>query len=427
MSIKAAEQKFVYDPSDPAIMADPFPVYDRLREEDPVHWSPYLKAWVITRYADVRDLLLSDNLSVNRLTNFYRNLPPREAVILKEIIHYLNLWLVFRDPPDHTRLRRIMRHAFTAEAIEQMRPNIEDISQILLNRLDRNSTNKVDLIGDYASRLPAYVIMDLLGVPRDMMDDFKKWSDDMSVFIGGARNSLDKYERAAGGCKNMAAYFQKLIKERQENPRPGFLMDLINANEEGDRLSDDELIASCILVLFAGHETTTNLIGNAVRLMLEYPDQLEQLLANPDLIDCAIEEVMRFDGPTNALVRVVAQDHEFYGKQLNQGERVFVLVNSANRDPRAFEAPEIFDIRREQNRHLTFGQGIHVCMGAKLAREEGKVALQALLNRFPNMVLDPEDRPDWIDAMVPRGMSRLPVVIKPSHCDRSSTHETRNF
>lgn len=415
MSLKGAKQNFVYDPSDPVIMADPFPVYDKLREEDPVHWSPSLKAWVITRYADVRDLLLSDNLSVNRLTKFYSDLPPRQAAILKDIIYYLNLWLVFRDPPDHTRLRRIMRHAFTAEAIEQMRPNIEEISQILLDRTDLNVGNKVDLIRDFASRLPAYVIMDLLDVPRDMMDDFKEWSDNMSVFIGGARNSLDKYERAAEGCQKMAAYFKKLINERQANPRPGFLMDLINAHEEGDTLSEDELVASCILILFAGHETTTNLIGNAARLMLEYPDQMDQLLANPRLIHGAIEEVMRFDGPTNALVRVVSQDHELHGKQLHQGERVFVMVNSANRDPRAFEAPGVFDIRREQNRHLTFGQGIHVCMGAKLAREEGRVALQALLKWLPYMVLDPEDMPAWIDAMVPRGMSRLPVVIKPSH------------
>ena len=415
MSVKEADKNFVYDPSDPIIMADPFPIYDKLREEDPVHWSPCLKSWVITRYSDVRDPLLSDNLSVNRLTKFYSNLPPRQAAILKDIIHYLNLWLVFRDPPDHTRLRRIMRHAFTAEAIVQMRPNIEEISQILLDRIDRNAVNKVDLIGDFASRLPAHVIMDLLGVPRDMMDDFKKWSDDMSVFIGGARNSLDKYERAADGCQKMAAYFQNLIKVCQANPQLGFLMDLINANEEGDTLSDDELVASCILILFAGHETTTNLIGNAARLMLEYPDQLNQLLANPDLIHSAIEEVMRFDGPTNALVRVVSKDHELHGKQLHEGERVFVMVNSANRDPRAFVAPQVFDIRRQQNRHLTFGQGIHVCMGAKLSREEGRVALQALLKRFPYMVLDPDDTPDWIDAMVPRGMSRLPVVVKPSH------------
>lgn len=402
----------VYDPSDPGVMANPFPVYARLREEDPVHWSPSVKSWIITRYTDVRDLLLSDQLSVNRLVQFYSALPPKEAALLKDIIHYLNLWLAFRDPPDHTRLRRIMRHAFTASAIEAMRPNVVDITEMLLDRLQAQGRNDIDLIKEFALQLPAFVIMDLLDVPRDMLDEFKEWSDDMAVFIGGARNSGDKYERAARGCQKMSAYFRQLITERAANPRPGFLTDLINARDEGDRLSDDELVATCILVLFAGHETTTNLIGNATLLLLRHPEQLARLRAEPDLIDSAIEEVMRFDGPTNALVRVVAQDHELHGKTLREGERVFVMVNSANRDPRIFDKPDSFDILRKQNRHLTFGQGIHLCLGAKLAREEGRIAVKALLNRFPDMCLNPDEAPEWLDAMVPRGTRRLPVRLK---------------
>lgn len=189
-------------------------------------------------------------------------------------------------------------------------------------------------------------------------------------------------------------------------------MDLINARDDGDKLSDDELVATCILVLFAGHETTTNLIGNATLLLLRHPDQLQKLHAEPSLIDGAIEEVMRFDGPTNALVRVVARDHQLHGKTLKEGERVFVMVNSANRDPRAFDEADTFNIQRKQNRHLTFGQGIHLCLGAKLAREEGRVAVQALFNRFPNMDLDQVEGPEWLDAMVPRGTRRLPVRLR---------------
>ncbi len=412
--MKTAEMPaaLVYDPSDPAVMADPFPVYARLREEDPVHWSPSLKSWIVTRYTDVRDLLLSDNLSVNRLMQFYTALPPQDAVLLRDIIHYLNLWLAFRDPPDHTRLRRILRHAFTADAIEQMRPNIEEITDHLLDRLAEKGGDRIDLIREFAQQLPAYVIMDLLDVPRDMLASFKEWSDDMAVFIGGARNSDDKYERAARGCRLMSGYFRDLIVERTANPRPGFLMDLINARDEGDKLSDDELVATCILILFAGHETTTNLIGNATLMLLRHPHELARLRADPALIDSAIEEVMRFDGPTNALVRVVAQDHDLHGRHLREGERVFVMVNSANRDPRAFDTPDIFDITRRQNRHLTFGQGIHLCMGAKLAREEGRVAVQKLFDRFPDLALDPEEGPEWLDAMVPRGTRRLPVRLR---------------
>lgn len=401
----------IYDPSDPGVMANPFPVYARLRDEDPVHWSPSLKSWIITRYHDVRDMLLSDHLSVNRLVQFYSALPPKEAALLKDIIHYLNLWLAFRDPPDHTRLRRIMRHAFTAKAIEDMRPNIEDITEMLLDRMEANGSDQVDLIREFALQLPAFVIMDLLDVPRDMLDAFKEWSDDMAVFIGGARNSGDKYERAARGCQKMSSYFRELIAERTKTPKPGFLMDLINARDDGDKLTDDELVATCILILFAGHETTTNLIGNATLLLLRHPDQLARLRADAALIDSVIEEVLRFDGPTNALVRAVAQDHQLHGKHLREGERVFVMVNSANRDPRMFDQADTFDITRRQNRHLTFGQGIHLCLGAKLAREEGRVAVQALITRFPDLALDPDEGPEWLDAMVPRGTRRLPVRL----------------
>ena len=412
MTATPQPQDIVYDPSDPAVMANPFPVYAKLREADPVHWSPSLKSWIITRYTDVRDLLLSDHLSVNRLIQFYKALPPADAALLKDIIHYLSLWLAFRDLPDHTRVRRIMRHAFTAKAIEEMRPNVVEITDMLLDRLEASGKNDVDLIREFALQLPAFVIMDLLDVPRDMLDDFKEWSDDMAVFIGGARNSGDKYTRAARGCAKMSTYFRQLIRERTANPKPSFLMDLINARDAGEKLSDDELVATCILVLFAGHETTTNLIGNAALLLMRHDDQRAKLRENPELIDSTIEEVLRFDGPTNALVRVVAQDHELHGCKMREGQRVFVMVNSANRDPRIFDDADRFDISRQQNRHLTFGQGIHLCLGAKLAREEGRVAVKRLFDRFPDLALDPDEPPAWLDAMVPRGTRRLPVRLK---------------
>ena len=412
MTVAPKSVDIIYNPSDPMVMANPFPVYAQLRKEDPVHWSPSLKSWIITRYADVRDLLLSDHLSVKRLTQFYKALPPADAAMLKDIIRYLDLWLAFRDPPDHTRVRRIMRHAFTAKAVEETRPNIIEITDMLLNRLEETSTNNIDLIREFALQIPAFVIMDLLDIPRDMLDDFKEWSDDMAVFIGGARSSGNKYERAARGCKKMSDYFRQLIQERAADPKPGFLMDLINARDEGEKLSDDELIATCILVLFAGNETTTNLIGNAALLLMQHKDQCRKLRDNPDLLNSMIEEVLRFDGPTNALVRVVAQDHELHGRQLRQGERVFVMINSANRDPCVFDNADDFDITRQQNRHLTFGQGIHLCLGAKLAREEGRIAVQRLFDRFPELALDPDTPPTWLDAMVPRGTRHLPVRLK---------------
>ena len=262
MTSEHASRPLVYDAGDPAVMADPFPLYARLRDEDPVHWSPAMKSWVITRYEDVQKLLVGDAMSVNRLVAFYKALPGERAELLSEIVHYLNRWVAFRDPPEHTRMRRVMRHAFTTPAVEAMRPDIEKIVAMLLDRLEAGP-DQIDLIGDYALLVPAYVIMDMLGVPRERLDEVKGWSDDMATFISGSRNIPDKYDRAARGCAAMAAYFRELIAEREANPRPGFLTDLIEARDEGDRLSQEELIATCILVLFAGHETTTNLIGNA--------------------------------------------------------------------------------------------------------------------------------------------------------------------
>ena len=412
MTSEHASRPLVYDAGDPAVMADPFPLYARLREEDPVHWSPAMKSWVITRYEDVQKLLVGDAMSVNRLVAFYQALPGERAELLSEIVHYLNRWVAFRDPPEHTRMRRVMRHAFTTPAVEAMRPGHREDRRrsMLLDRLEAGP-DQIDLIRDFALLVPAYVIMDMLGVPRERLDEVKGWSDDMATFISGSRNIPDKYDRAARGCAAMAAYFRELIAEREANPRPGFLTDLIEARDEGDRLSQEELIATCILVLFAGHETTTNLIGNAVLALLKHPEELARLRADPSLIDAAIEEALRWDGPTNGLVRVMARDVEIGGKVLKEGQRVFLMINAANRDGRVFDDPDRFDIARTPNRHMTFGQGIHICIGARLAREEGRIAVGALVQRFPGLALEPGVELEWIDAMVPRGTRALPVRL----------------
>ena len=399
----------IFDPSNPEHMANPYPALSRLRAEDPVHWHPVMKSWIVTRYADVRDLLLSDGLSAERLLGFYRKLPTDDAEKLREIVHYLNLWIAFRDPPDHTRMRRIMRHAFTGRAMQAIETGIAPVVNLLLDRLE--GRGRIDFIADYALQVPAFVIMDLLNIPRERLDEFKRWSDDMAVFIGGARRADDKYTRAQRGCQEMAGFFRALIADLRAAPRPGFVMDLIEARDQGDQLSDDEIVATCILVLFAGHETTTNLIGNCALTFLRHPEQLERFLAEPDLTASAIEEVMRFDGPSMGLVRAVAREHDFHGKTLREGDRVFVMITGANRDPEVFENPDVFDIARTPNRHLTFGQGIHLCIGARLAREEGKLAVRRFFERFPGAKLT-DETPEWRDAMVPRGLVRLALDLK---------------
>ena len=395
----------VYDPADPAVMANPHPALARLRAEDPVHWSPALKSWLITRHDDVRALLLGDALSVGKLASFYRALPPREAELLRDIVHYLGLWLPFQDPPDHTRMRRIMRHAFQGPAIAAIEGGVAPVVDHVLDRID--GRGRIDFVADYALQVPAFVIMDLLGVERAMLDEFKRWSDDLAVFISGARRSEDKYERAARGCREMSAYFKDLIAERRARPRADFLGDLIAARDEGDALSEDELIASCILILFAGHETTTNLIGCAAHALLTHPAELTRFRAEPALTTSAIEEVMRWDGPSNCLVRAVARGHELRGRRLEEGQRVFVSIAAANRDPAMFPEPERFDVARNPRGHLTFGQGVHACIGASLAREEGRVAVRRFFDRFPRAALPEGGVVEWIDAMVPRGPRRL--------------------
>ncbi len=400
----------IYDPSNPEILANPYPYLSYLRRKDPVHWNNSLKSWVITRYDDVRKILSEDFITVDRLNRFYRKLPGKEAKLLEEIIKYLNLWAAFRNPPDHTRMRKIMMVAFTRKSINQMEPVIRKITEFTLNKLDRG--DEIDLVEKFSSPIPALTIMHLLGVPTEMLEDFKSWSDDMSKFIGGSRNDTQKYEKAANGCKQMVSFFKNIISERKANPTDGFLMDLINATAEDEKFSDDELIATCMLVLFAGHETTTNLISNGIFTLIKNPKELKRFVSDPNLIDATIEEIMRFDGPTNSLVRNVAKDHKFHDKNMKEGDRVFAMVSSANRDEAAFVEPNSFIINRSPNRHLTFGFGPHLCIGATLAREEGRIAISSLFRKFKKISLRNDTSFDWIDAMVPRGLKRLSVVLK---------------
>ncbi|OUX41388.1 hypothetical protein CBE37_04865 [bacterium TMED277] len=402
----------IYDPSDPETLSNPYPYFSYLRRTDPVHWNNSLKSWVITKYDDVRKILSEDFITVDRLNRFYSKLPGKEAKLLEEIIKYLNLWAAFRNPPDHTRMRKIMMVAFTRKSINQMEPIIRKITEFTLDKLDNENEIEVDLVEKFSSPIPALTIMHLLGVPTEMLENFKSWSDDMSKFIGGSRNDKKKYEKAANGCKQMVSFFKNIIAERRENPAEGFLMDLINATVENEKFSDDELIATCMLVLFAGHETTTNLISNGILTLIKNPKELEKFISNPNLIDATIEEIMRFDGPTNSLVRNIAKDHKFHDKNMKEGDRVFAMVSSANRDETVFENPDSFIIDRSPNRHLTFGFGPHLCIGATLAREEGRIALSSLFKRFPKISLKSDSSFEWVDAMVPRGLKKLSVVLK---------------
>ena len=397
-----------FDPADAAVRRNPFPIFARLQDEDPVHWSPALRAWVLTRYEDVRQMLLSDTLSPDRLRPFYAQLQGERRDTLSEVMRYMSLWMVFRDPPEHTRLGKLVGTVFNLKALEAM---AEPVGRVVDHLLDQLPTDQpVDWAQQVAAPLPAYVIMDMLKIPYAAFPELKEASDELRAFIGGARADGDRYATARRGAERLASFFRALIAERRAAPGDDFVSRMIAARDEGGRLSEDELIATCMLVLFAGHETTTHLLGNAVHALLDHPDQLQRLRDEPGLINSAVEEFLRYDGPSHALARVVKTDHEVDGKLLKAGDRVFGFANAGNRDPRAFTDPQGLDIGRTPNRHLTFGFGLHFCMGAPLARIEGQQCIGRLLQRFKRIERAPGE-PEWIDALAMRGVSRLPVQL----------------
>jgi cytochrome P450 len=398
-----------YLPNDPAILADPFPLYRRLRDEDPVHWSPLLKAWVLTRYEDVKRVCLDSNMSSDRLRPFFATLPSGEATRISELIRYLTLWMVFRDPPEHTRLRKLAAKVFNVRSINALRPGIESLTAWLLDSVAERE--EFDFISEFAGPLPALVIMDMLGVPRGELSLLKRLSDEMALFIGSTRDSPEKYARAETATRDMAELFRVLIAARRARPQRDLLSELISAEEDGDRLSDDELVATCIILLFAGHETTTHHIANSLAALLRFPQQLRELRKDPALAAPAVEELLRYDGPIGALVRIVRQEHSLHERTLQRGQRVFLLMNAANRDSRAYADPDALDLRRHGPPHLTFGFGPHICLGFPLARLEGQIALPAVLARW--RAIEPAaEHPEWVDSMVLRGMKAFPVRVK---------------
>jgi cytochrome P450 len=398
----------VFDPADEAVRRDPFAVFARLRDEDPVHWSPALKTWVVTRYDDVRDVAMSADLSPNRLAPFYASLRDERRSMLAEVMRYLSVWLVFRDPPEHTRLRRLLNGVVNPKLVAAMRPSIRRVVDEVLERVA--GRDEIDFASEVAALVPAWVILDMLGIARERFDEIKVWSDDMRTFIGTSRGEPARYERVQRGAHAMAAFFREAIAERRAEPRDDVISRMIAATDDEGRLSEDELVGTCMLILFGGHETTTSLLTNGVNALLGHPGELERLRADLALIESAVEEFLRYDGPSLSIARVVAQDHELGGRVLARGERVYAMVSAANRDPRQFDRPDALDLGRNPNRHLTFGFGIHFCLGAPLARLEGQACFAALLERFPRLARGAGE-PQWLDAMVMRGLTRLPLRL----------------
>lgn len=413
----------VIDFTRPEVIADPFPALATLLRDDPVHWNPSLGGWCLTRYDDVTAAFIDKSFSSDRVRPFLEQaaaVPARERDELRRVIA---LWLVFIDPPDHTRLRKLVSHGFTRRAIRKLQRNIAEVAHGLVDDIiARNrvrgapeSPGEFDLIADFAYPLPATVIADILGVPRKDVPDLKRWSDEVAAFVLGGRLAPDRYRRSADSARRMRLYFESLIEARRRSPGEAIIDDLIASRDGGDRLSEDELVATCVLLLFAGHETTTQLFGNGIVALLAHPDQLADLVAHHRdtvLVENAVEEMLRYDGPTVAMVRVLNQAVEMHGTVMNKGDRVFIFPAAAGRDPRVFTDPDRLHIRRPNaRRQINFGFGIHLCLGAQLARLEGQTAFPILLSRLAELesVGGP---PAWNYSLIIRGVKALPLSFR---------------
>jgi cytochrome P450 len=396
-----------FNPFSPERRRDPYPLYARLRREAPVYYSRPLRIWFLTRHRDVEAVLKDPRFSVRR-TDFA---PPRMNPLLTlspDFQTFVNRTLLMVDPPEHTRLRGLVSRAFTPRRVEALRPRLEALVEDLLDAAAARPD--ADLIRDLAFPLPIIVICELLGVPVEDRDTLRRWTNDLTVlldpFSGG---SLEQADRS---FRELAAYFRALFDARRREPREDLISALVSAEIGGDRLGEAELTATVGLILGAGHETTTNLIGNAAIALLRNPGERKRLLDAPALLPGAVEEFLRYDAPVQATDRVATADCEIDGRRIRRGQFCVLLIGAANRDPEAFAEPDRLDVGRTECRHLSFGQGIHFCLGAGLARLEAQVALGALLRRFPDFQADVE-RPEWRRSMTLRGVTRLPVTLRP--------------
>jgi cytochrome P450 len=391
----------------PADCLDPYAAFARLRRDAPVYRSDSWNGWILTRYADVAAGFRDPRLSADRTKAFGARLPPPVRTQLEPLIRNLAGWALFTDPPAHTRLRGLIHRAFTPRLVEQLRPQIQGLIDEMLTAAGAHAT--VDFVPALAIPLPVLVIGIMLGLPPEHRRRLKTWSNALLPFLGGAAPAPAEAEGALRCILEMETYLRGLIEERRRRPGPDLISSLLAAEEEGAILNEQEILSTCSLVLFAGHETTTNLLGNVVRLLLTHTDVRARVQADPDLAPEFVEEVLRYESPVARMSRVAAVEFALHGQIIPAGHKVLLSIAAANRDERQFSDPDLFQVPRADNRHLGFGIGIHFCSGAALARLEAQLTLAALLRRFPRFSAAGE--PARVDNATVRGFEHLPIHL----------------
>jgi len=395
-----------YDIFAPEATADPYPLYRRLQAEVPRLWDEERGVWVITRHADVSALLAHPAMSAQKFDA--GGLPPEMSEEFGPLYAMLSKQMLFQDPPHQTRLRTLAAKAFTPRVIEGLRPNIQKWTDDFLDTALAEQ-GQLDIIRDLAYPLPATVIAEMLGVPSEDRDQFRHWSDDFADFLGTASNDWEAVRPFLPGIYKLMDYLQRIVDETRAAPGNNLLSALVAAEEQGDTLTEEELIANCLLLLVAGHETTTNLIGNGLLSLLSHPDQAARLRQDPALLPTAIEELLRYESPVQWTSRIPKERVTLDGLRIEAGQFVLLGLGAANRDPVQFTDPDRLDIARREGRHLAFGWGAHYCLGAALARMEGQIALGTLLRRFPELRLAEGKQRDWRPNFIFRALEGLAV------------------
>ena len=379
-----------YNPISDSIRNNPYEKYAELRSKDPIHRMRLINAWVLTRYEDV-DMVLRDHRRFSNHDDDDREFRS----------------MLFHDPPDHTRLRSLVSRAFTPRSVAELEPRIRRVVQELLD--DMEGRDRFDLISDFAFPLPVTVIAEMLGVPAQDIDRFRDWSNDIALTVEPTLDD-EQTRRMEESFQELLDYFEDIIERRLKEPQDDMITALLNVEAEGDRLSRGELLATLTLLLVAGNETTRNFIGNGMLALLKHPDQLQRLRDNPDMLDSALDEILRYDSPVQIDQRTVYEDVEIRGHRIRAGQRVINAIGAANRDPEVFANPDKLDIGRREKSHLSFGRGIHYCLGSPLAMMEGRIAFSSLLDRFPSMSLVAE--PEFREQIVLRGVEELWVEVE---------------
>jgi pimeloyl-[acyl-carrier protein] synthase len=379
----------------PDFLADPYPLLHRLREEDPVHWNEAIGGWILTGYDDI--LVSFKNTSAfsneNRLGKATAYLPPEKQANYKAFEdHYATKSLLHSDPPDHTRMKALITREFNAKVVEEMKPRIQETVDRLIDAVQARGT--MDIVSELAAPLPISVIAQILGVPQRDHHLFQLWADELLAFQGVNKPSEKDLQSAQKAIVAMRPYIRQMIEERRIKPENDLISKFAAEEDTGGRISETELISTCVTLFVAGQETTISLIANTLYTLLAHPGQLALLRQDPALLTSTIEESLRYESPVSRQPRLMKDDMELRGKKLLKGQMAFQMLNAANRDPAYFTDPDTFDIRREPNKHLAFGYGIHFCVGAVLARAEGAIAIGSAIQRLPKLrLVDP--KPDW--------------------------------